>query len=230
MSLEHTPVLIVEDEEEIQRFLRFSLETHGAQVTIAPTAKEALQVLARQKTEIMLLDLGLPDKDGLEVIQTVRQWSQLPIIVLSARGQEADKIKALEEGADDYLTKPFGIGELIARMQVALRHARKLTSTGDAVFTHGQLSVDFSAHQARIAGEALRLTPLEYKLLSVLVRNAGKVLTYSHLLREIWGKYAADNTTNLRIHMQHLRQKLGDDPLYPTYIQTEPGVGYRFKQ
>ena len=160
MSLEQTQVLVVEDEEEIQRFLRFSLETHGAEVTVASTVKDALQILARQKAEIILLDLGLPDKDGLEVIQTVRQWSQLPIIVLSARGQEKDKIEALESGADDYLTKPFGVGELIARMQVALRHARKLASTGEAIFIHGKLTVDFNAHQAKLEEEALRLTPV----------------------------------------------------------------------
>ncbi len=225
-----TRILIVEDEPEIQKFLRISLEAHAMECHIAPGATEAMKLFTRFMPELVLLDLGLAEGDGLSFIRHLRDFSQTPILVLSARGQEADKITALETGADDYLTKPFSMGELLARINVALRHARRMNETREPVFTQGALSVDLSARLVTLDGEALALTPLEYKLLTCLVRNAGKVVTYSQLLRDIWGKYAADNNTNLRIHMQHLRQKLGDDPIYPTYIQTEPGIGYRFKQ
>ena len=175
-------------------------------------------------------NLGLPDEDGHEVIASLREWSRTPIIVVSAREQEAEKIKALESGADDYLTKPFAAGELIARIRVALRHADRVDDTGSPLFEIGGLTVDLSARRVSVDGEEVHLTPIEYKLLGLLVRHAGKVLTHGQLLKEVWGQQSLDNTHYLRIHTQHLREKLKDDPLKPRFIITEPGIGYRLKR
>ncbi len=223
-----TPVLVIEDEAEIRKFLRLTLVTHGMKPIEAEDARTGLQLLRSHHPEIILLDLGLPDRDGLEVIREVRLSSAVPIIVLSARGLEQDKITALESGADDYLTKPFGVGELIARLHVGLRHARSLAGATEIYAMEG-LRVDLGNRTVTLDGSHVKCTPIEYKLLSVLVKHAGKVITYRQLLREIWGTRSAENNNYLRIHTQHLREKLKDDALNPRFIMTEPGVGYRFK-
>lgn len=223
------PILIVEDEPEIRKYLSFSLESNGFRPILTSTGREGLQQVVAARPELIILDLGLPDMDGLELIRHLREWSALPVIVLSARGQERDKVTALELGADDYLTKPFGLGELLARIKVALRHANRLKDTGAAVYEMDGLKLDLSSRLVTLDGEEVHLTPIEYKLLSMLVRHAGKVLTHSQLLREVWGKHSTENNSYLRIHTQHLREKLGDNALNPRFIITEPGIGYRFK-
>jgi two-component system KDP operon response regulator KdpE len=223
-----TPVLIIEDEAEIRKFLRLTLTTHGLKPIEAENGKAGMQLLHSQRPEVMILDLGLPDIDGIEIIRQVREFSHIPIIVLSARGQENDKIMALELGADDYLTKPFSAGELIARVKVGLRHARRLNGGTEAYEVDG-LKVDLTSRVVTLHGEDIKLTPIEYKLLSVLVKNSGKVITHTQLMREVWGKHTLENNNYLRIHTQHLREKLKDDALNPRFIITEPGIGYRFK-
>ncbi len=220
---------MIEDELAIRKFLRLTLATHAFKPLEAQSGQEGLRLLAAQHPAVIILDLGLPDMDGLEFISQVREWSQIPIIVLSARGQEQDKITALERGADDYLTKPFAAGELIARIKVALRHVSRLQGTGAAHYECDGLKVDLAARAVTLHGDDVRCTPIEYKLLSVLVKNAGKVMTHSQLLREVWGKHSAEHNTYLRIHTQHLREKLKDDALNPRFITTEPGIGYRFR-
>jgi len=222
-------ILIIEDETEIRRFLRATLTAHGFKPIEAETAREGLQALISHRPDVVILDLGLPDQDGQDFIRDIREWSQVPVIVVSAREQESEKIQALESGADDYLTKPFAAGELIARLRVAMRHAERLQDGNGSVFAVNGLSVDLAARTVTLDGAEVRLTPIEYKLLTLLVKNAGKVLTHSHLLREVWGKHSLDNPHYLRIHTQHLREKLGDDALNPRFILTEPGVGYRLK-
>ncbi|MFO1241744.1 MAG: response regulator [Rickettsiales bacterium] len=228
MPSEAIPVLIIEDEREIQRFLTVSLEAAGYRPTITANAREGLQQAVASRPEIIILDLGLPDMDGKDVIRAVREWSQLPIIVLSARDREQEKIAALEAGADDYLTKPFGTGELLARMKVALRHVHRSTHA-NAVFTIGELKIDLAKRAVHLGMEEIHLTPQEYQLLSIMVKHAGKVITYSQLLKEIWGRHTPEHNNYLRIHMQHLRSKLKDDPLKPRYLVTEPGIGYRLR-
>jgi len=223
-----TPVLIIEDEAEIRKFLRLTLTTHGLKPIEAENGKAGMQLLRSQHPEVMILDLGLPDIDGIEIIRQVREFSHIPIVVLSARGQENDKIMALELGADDYLTKPFSAGELIARVKVGLRHARRLNNGGEAYEVDG-LKVDLTSRVVTLHNEDIKLTPIEYKLLSVLVKNSGKVITHTQLMREVWGKHTLENNNYLRIHTQHLREKLKDDALNPRFIITEPGIGYRFK-
>jgi two-component system KDP operon response regulator KdpE len=176
---------------------------------------------------LVLLDLGLPDQDGQDFVREVREWTQTPIVVVSARGQESEKIAALENGADDYLTKPFAAGELLARVRVALRHAQR-RENGSPVYEINDLILDLAARRVTLDGAELRLTPIEYKLLSLLMQHAGKVLTHAQILREVWGRYAGNQQPYLRIHTQHLREKLKDDALSPRFIITEPGVGYRF--
>jgi two-component system KDP operon response regulator KdpE len=221
-------VLIIEDEADIRKYLRLTLAAQGYGVTEASTARDGLAVLAARRPDVVLLDLGLPDMDGQDVIRHVREWSEVPIVVLSARERESDKVEALESGADDYLTKPFAPGELLARIRVALRHGAR-RGEKSAVFESDGLKVDLAARVVTLDGNEIHLTPIEYKLLATLVAHAGKVLTHSHLLKEVWGKHATENTHYLRIHTQHLREKLGDDPLSPRFIITEPGIGYRLK-
>ena len=221
------PILMIEDEKEIRKFLKLTLSAHGYAVIEARDGKEGLRLLATLRPELVILDLGLPDMDGLDIIKRMREWGDTPIIVLSARGRDQDKIEALESGADDYLTKPFSAGELLARIKVALRHARP--AGGAQAFEHEQLKIDFSARAVTLDGQEVHLTPIEYKLLTLLVKNAGKVVTHAQLLKEIWSSKAPENNNYLRIHTQHLREKLRDDPLEPRYIITEPGIGYRFK-
>ena len=221
-------ILIVEDEPEIRRFLRVSLEHHGFRLAEVTSVREAIAQAAMQPPDLMILDLGLPDGDGLEVIRNVRGWSPLPIIVLSARGQERDKVLALDAGADDYLTKPFGIEELLARLRVALRHAaRGAAEDASPVFQIGELRIDQSTRRVTLRDGEVHLTPTEYKLLTLLVRHAGKVLTHRQLLKEVWGPGSTHETQYLRVFMAALRQKLEEKPAQPRYLLTELGVGYR---
>jgi two-component system KDP operon response regulator KdpE len=228
---ENSPlVLVIEDEPQIRRFLRATLSAHGYRLVEAATAQEGLMHAATRQPEIVILDLGLPDLDGLELTQRLREWSAMPIIVLSARGQESDKVAALDAGADDYLTKPFGVGELLARMRVALRHtARTAQEPGEAVFTVGELRIDMARRQVSVAKQEVHLTPIEYKLLTTLVRYAGKVVTHHQLLREVWGPGASSETHYLRVYMGQLRHTLEANPARPRYLVTESGVGYRLR-
>jgi two-component system, OmpR family, KDP operon response regulator KdpE len=222
-------ILVIEDEREIRRYLTVALEGLGHSVIEAATAREGQQAMIARRPDIVILDLGLPDRDGQDVIRDFREWSHTPIIVLSARDRETDKVEALENGADDYLTKPFSALELAARIKVALRHRAGSEMAGEPVFRQDGLMVDLSARAVTLDGEAVHPTPIEYKLLTTLIRHAGKVLTHGQLTKEIWGRHSPDSNQGLRIHTQHLREKLKDDPLAPRFIITEPGIGYRFK-
>jgi two-component system, OmpR family, KDP operon response regulator KdpE len=221
-------ILIVEDEADIRRYLRSALLAHDLTPLEAATVREGLQMATTQHPDVILLDLGLPDRDGTDLLTEIREWSQVPVIILSAREQEAEKIRALDLGADDYLTKPFAAGELIARIRVALRHAGR-TKASSPVYDQAGLTVDLTARIVSVDGEPVRLTPIEYRLLTALVKNAGKVVTHAQLQREVWGRHTAEDNTYLRIHTQHLREKLTDDALNPRFILTEPGVGYRLR-
>ena len=230
MSTQGPLVLVVEDEPQMLRFLRTSLTTHGYRLVESTTATDGLAQATARNPDLVLLDLGLPDLDGLEVTKRLREWSRTPIIVLSARGQDEDKINALDAGADDYLTKPFSVGELLARMRVALRHVAEASSSVDEpVFTVDDLKVDLGARQVFVAGNEVHLTPTEYRLLTTLVRHAGKVVTHRQLLKEVWGPTYVEHTQYLRVFMGQLRQKLEPDPAKPRYLINEPGVGYRLK-
>jgi two-component system KDP operon response regulator KdpE len=230
MSESSPLVLVIEDEPQIRRFLRATLGAHSYRLVEAATAQEGLMHAATRQPDIVILDLGLPDLDGLELTQQLREWSTVPIIVLSARGQESDKVAALDAGADDYLTKPFGVGELLARLRVALRHtARTTQEPGEAVFTVGGLRVDLARRQVFVTDQEVHLTPIEYKLLTTLVRHAGKVVTHHQLLREVWGPGASSETHYLRVYMGQLRHKLEANPARPRYLVTESGVGYRLR-
>ncbi len=221
---------MIEDELQIRRFLRATLIGHGYRFVEATTGQEGLTLAAAQQPEIIILDLGLPDMDGLEVTRGIREWSQVPIIVLSARGQEADKIAALDVGADDYLTKPFSVGELLARLRVARRHAQRPNPEQiDPVFRVGALHVDLARRQVFVNDAEVHLTPIEYKMLTTLIQHAGKVVTHQQLLRAVWGPNYATETAYLRVYMGQLRHKLEADPARPQYLVTEPGVGYRLR-
>lgn len=220
-------VLIIEDEQAIRRFLRTALEADGLRVYEADTLQRGLLEAASRKPDLTILDLGLPDGDGIDFIREVRLWSQMPIIVLSARTEEADKIDALDAGADDYLSKPFGIGELQARLRVALRrHASGQKNEPQVMF--GAMVVDLAARRILRDGEEVHLTPIEFRLLAVLLNNAGKVLTQRQLLNQVWGPNAVEHSHYLRIYMGHLRQKVEVDPARPRHLLTETGIGYRF--
>jgi len=221
-------VLVVEDDSQIRRFLRAGLAAQGYELREAETGQQALADAAIAPPELVILDLGLPDIDGVEVVSRLREWSVVPILVLSARAREADKIAALDAGADDYLTKPFGMGELLARMRVALRHRRALGDDASSVFTCGNLQVDLAARRVTRDGVDIHLTPIEYRLLGVLIRHADKVVTHRQLLREVWGPAYVERSHYLRVHMAALRQKLEPDPVRPRFLLTEAGVGYRF--
>ncbi len=221
-------VLIVDDEPAIRRFLRASLSVHGYSVHEASTGEEALQVVPAVHPDVIILDLGLPDIGGAEIMTHLRQWSQTPIIILSVQGEESAKVAALDAGADDYLTKPFGAGELRARIRAALRRTYKEES--GPVFTTGNLRVDLAARIVRLSEHEVQLTPTEYSLLKVLVIHAGKLLTHRHLAREVWGGAHYEDTQHLlRVNISNLRRKLEADPARPRYIVTEPGVGYRLQ-
>ena len=227
MSEPHLTAVIVEDEPQIRRFVRAALEAEDWQVFEAGTMKQGLVEAGTRRPDLVILDLGLPDGDGVDYLRDLRAWSQVAVIVLSARSDEADKIAALDAGADDYLTKPFGVGELMARVRVAVRRGQKASEAGSAVFAFGKVTVDFSARRVQRDGEPVHLTPIEYRLLGVLIANVGRVLTHRTLLRDVWGPAHSESTHYLRVYMGQLRQKLEDDPAQPRHILTETGVGYR---
>jgi two-component system KDP operon response regulator KdpE len=227
MTEERLRVLVVDDEPAIRRYLRTALGAHGYQIFEAGTGQDALSDAAIHRPNLVILDLGLPDLDGVEVTRQLREWSPVPIIILSVRGQEADKIAALDAGADDYLTKPFGAGELLARMRVALRRAS--VPSPEPVFVQGDLTVDLTRRLVTVAGREVTLTPTEYDLLRVLVTHAGKVLTHQQLLRQVWGAGYEQEQHLLRVNISNLRRKLEPDMARPRYVQTEPGVGYRLR-
>ena len=222
-------VLLIEDETQMLRFLRTSLSAHGYRVIEAKTAGEALRQATAYNPDLVLLDLGLPDQDGLVVIQQLREWSAVPVVVISARGRDEDKIEALDGGADDYLTKPFSTVELLARMRVAQRHAERVGRDPEPVIDQGELRLDLARRQVFARGEEVHLTPIEYKLFSMLMRHAGKVLTHRQLLKEVWGPPYVDQLQYVRVYMGQLRHKLEVDATRPRYLLTEPNVGYRLK-
>jgi two-component system, OmpR family, KDP operon response regulator KdpE len=221
-----TRVLVIDDEEPILRALRINLAAHKYEVCTAADGKSGLAAMARDRPDVLILDLGLPDMDGTEVIKGIRGWTSVPIIVLSAWGQESAKIAALDAGADDYVTKPFGMGELLARLRVAIRRASP--APDEPVVITGDITVDLAAKRVRRAGEDVRLTPTEWQLLEVLVRNRERLVTQRQLLQEVWGPEYGTEGNYLRVYMAHLRRKLEPDPSKPRYLRTEPGMGYRF--
>lgn len=222
-------VLIVDDEPQIRRFLRASLQAHDYQVIEAENGKEGVRACTVQKPELLILDLGLPDMDGLDVIKLVREWSTIPIIVLSLRSDDADKIEALDRGANDYVTKPFSMGELLARMRVALRQGQASGGESGPVITAGEIAIDLSKRLVTVGGTPVRLSRKEYDLLRILASHPGKVITHQQLLQEVWGQAYVEETQYLRVYIGQLRQKLEREPAAPKYLVTEPGVGYRLQ-
>lgn len=220
-----TVVLVIDDEPQIRRLLRVTLETNGYEVFDAATGQDGITQAAQWRPEIILLDLGLPDLDGVEVLKRIREWSRVPVIILSVRDRENDKIAALDAGADDFVTKPFGGGELLARLRTTLR--RSQPQPAEAIFRTSDLEVDLSTRLVRKNGQEVKLTPTEYSLLRLLIVHSGKVLTHRQLLAEVWGPNAVEQTQYLRVHIAHLREKLEDDPARPQFLITEPAVGYR---
>lgn len=228
MSEPSPSVVVVEDEKQIRRFVRSALEAEGCRVFEAENGKQGLVEAGTRKPDLIILDLGLPDLDGVEFIRDLRGWSAVPILILSARSTENDKIVALDAGADDYLTKPFGVGELLARVRALLRRQGK-SSEGSPVVSFGDVQADLSKRVVTRSGEPVHLTQIEYRLLALLMANPGKVLTHRHLLREVWGPSFVESNHYLRIYVGRLRQKLEADPAQPKHILTETGVGYRFQ-
>jgi two-component system KDP operon response regulator KdpE len=220
-------VLVVEDDPQVRRYLRAGLASHGYRLQEAQTAEEGIRLAVEYPPDIVLLDLGLPDLDGIEVARRLREWSEAPILILSARGQEQQKVHALDAGADDYLVKPFGFGELLARMRVALRHSAR--GEEGQVFRSGALVLDLGRRHVEVGGKEVHLTPIEYKILATLAKHAGRVVTHRQLLQEVWGPRSTEQTHYLRVFMTHLRRKIEPDPVRPRLLQTEPGVGYRLK-
>lgn len=229
MSPDKPLILLIEDEVQMRRFLRLSLVSNGYRLIEAGSAADGLAQAAARSPELILLDLGLPDLDGLTVAHGVRKWSPVPIIVISARGSEEQKIQALDAGADDFLTKPFGVGELLARIRVALRHAARADSAANVRFAVGDLEVDLVRRQVLVRSAEVHLTPIQYKLLGILIKHAGQVVTHRQLLREVWGPNSSEHTQYLRVYMGQLRHKLEQNPSRPVLLVTEPGVGYRLR-
>lgn len=229
MSAPEFSVLLIEDEKEIRRFVRQALESNGCKVREAGTMVQGLSDATAHKPQLVILDLGLPDGDGVDFVQRLRSWSNIPILVLSARSTERDKIAVLDAGADDYLTKPFSVGELLARVRASLRRSRSGNMLESPVVNFGNVKVDLARHTVTKDQQLVRLTTIEFKLLSVLLANAGRVMTHRQLLREVWGASHIERTHYLRIYVAHLRQKLEDDPTQPAHFQTEIGIGYRFQ-
>ena len=217
--------LVIDDELQIRRLLRVCLESNNYRVIEAPTGHEGMAAAAQHRPDVVVLDLGLPDMDGVSVLKRLREWTRVPVVVLSVRDREDDKIKALDHGADDYVTKPFGSGEFLARLRVAMRHSQP--SAESAVFRSGQVEVDLTARVVKVAGQEVKLTATEYALLRLFVQHAGKVLTHQQILREVWGPNYLDQTQYLRVYMAHLREKLETEPAKPSLLLTEPGIGYR---
>ncbi|MGN6506439.1 MAG: response regulator [Tepidisphaeraceae bacterium] len=220
-------ILVIEDEQPLQKFLRLTLTGEGYSLIEAGTGELGLRHAAYDRPDLIILDLGLPDLDGLDVTRRIREWSKIPIIVVSARGKEQDKVAALDAGADDYLTKPFGVAELTARVRVALRHAAALDKPGEPVFEHDGLLVDLARREVVVRGQPVHLTRNEFRLLSVLVRHAGMVVTHQQLLKDVWGPGNAQEAHYVRVYMNQLRRKIEADPTRPRHLQTETGVGYR---
>ncbi|OHD70987.1 MAG: DNA-binding response regulator [Spirochaetes bacterium RBG_16_49_21] len=218
-------VLVIDDEAQIRRLLRLSLDAHGYQVKEATTGQEGLQQAAMARPDLIILDLGLPDMDGLDALKKLREWCPAPVIVLSVKNSEQDKVDLLDAGANDYVTKPFGMEELLARMRAALRHS--LPDNSEGVFTSADLVIDFSKRIVAKKGAELKLTPTEYSLLCLLARHAGKVLTHNQIMRELWGAQSQPDTSYLRVYILQIRRKIEDDPANPRILITEPGVGYR---
>lgn len=229
MTIDATQVLVIEDEVAVRRFLRASLTAHGFRVLEAESGEEGLSLATSHNPDVVLLDLGLPDGDGVEWLARLREWSRVPVIVISARGREDDKVLALDAGADDYLTKPFGVSELLARIRVALRHAHGVAIPSDAALDLPGLQIDLARHELRIDGREVRLTPIEFKILALLARNAGKVLTHRQILNEVWGPGHAGENHNVRVHVALLRKKIEADPTRPRRLMTESGIGYRLR-
>jgi len=221
-------ILVIDDEPQILRALRTILEAKRFQVSIAATGEQGLAFAASEQPDVIILDLGLPDIDGVEVCARLREWSQVPVIVLSVRDEEKDKVLALDEGADDYLVKPFGIGELLARIRVALRHSAQLHGSPEPVVRGGDLEIDLARRVVRKKGKEVKLTATEFNLLAYLASNAGRVLTHRNLLEKVWGPEYTDNVEYLRVFMSQLRRKLEQDPRHPRFLLSDPGVGYRF--
>jgi two-component system KDP operon response regulator KdpE len=222
-------VLVVEDEPQMRKFIRASLTSHGYRIVEAETAHEAVRLITSHNPQLVLMDLGLPDGDGIQLTKQLREWSRVPIIVISARGREDDKVAALDAGADDYLTKPFGVNELLARMRVAQRHAQGSGTVPEQLFELGELRLDLSRREVTLSGLPLHLTPIEYKLLVLLAQHAGKVLTHRQILKEVWGPSHVSQTHYVRVQMAELRKKIERDPSRPKLLVTEPGVGYRLR-
>jgi two-component system, OmpR family, KDP operon response regulator KdpE len=222
--------ILVEDERQIRRFVRTALEAEGWSVHETDTLRQGLIDAGTRKPDLIILDLGLPDGDGMEFLRDLRGWSKVPVIVLSARVGEQDKIEALDAGADDYLTKPFGVGELLARVRAASRRRRDAGATVGSIFEFGAVKIDLSLRTVHKNGESIHLTPIEYRLLNLLIANSGKVLTHRQILREVWGPSHTEDGHYVRVYMGHLRQKLEDDPAQPRHILTETAVGYRLVQ
>ena len=228
MTSERPTIIVIEDESKLRRVLRATLETNGFRCVETESTRQGLLDAETNRPDLLLVDLGLPDRDGIEVIRGVRKWSAVPIIVLSARSQESDKIAALDAGADDYVTKPFTVGELLARIRSALRHAAIHGRPDSAeIFANGDLRVDLLRRRVFVKEQEIHFTPIEFRLLSVLIRSAGKVVTYNHLLRDVWGPGKVDQYHYVRTYIADLRRKLEDDPARPVYLLTEVGVGYR---
>jgi len=221
-------ILVIDDEPQILRAIRTILTEKQFRVTTASRGEEGLALVAANEPDLVILDLGLPDMDGAEVCQRLREWTQTPIIILSVRDSERDKVAALDMGADDYLTKPFGIEELLARVRVALRHSSRMQGTQSKVVNAGTITIDLAFHNVKRGDKEVKLTGREYKLLAYLASNHGRVLTHQSILTHVWGPEDADHTEYLRVYMRQLRKKLEDDPERPQYILTEPGIGYRF--
>ena len=225
----HDRIMIVEDEKSIAGFIKAILNSNGYDAMVAQSGSEALTMISSHCPDLVVLDLGLPDMDGMEIITRVRSWTQLPIIVVSARGNEQDKVSALEMGADDYITKPFGAAELLARIRVALRHTHNSSGTqaNGGCFVAGDLTVDYDKHQVLIGGENMKLTQNEFRIVALLSRYAGKVLTYDYIMKELWGPQNGGGNQILRVNMANIRRKIEKNPAEPQYIFTEVGVGYR---
>ena len=220
-------ILVIDDEPQIRRFLRISLNAYGYEVIEAVRGEDGIAKCATESPDLVILDLGLPDLDGQEVIARIREWSRVPIIVLSVRAAEDEKVAALDRGADDYVTKPFGIHELLARVRASLRARRHDGEAPPTVVKSGELTIDLPRRRVRVAGVEIKLSRKEFAILRLLAQHAGRIVTHQHLLREVWGAAHEHETHYLRIYIGHLRQKLGDDPADPRYISNEPGVGYR---
>lgn len=228
MTTRKPTIILVEDEQQIRRFVRSALEGEGCQVFEAETAQRGLIETGTRQPDLIILDLGLPDRDGIEFVRDLRTWSELPVLILSARSLESDKIAALDAGADDYLVKPFGVGELLARVRAMLRRRAKSGAQQQSVVEFGDIRADLVARTVTRGGAPLHLTPIEYRLLAHLIANTGKVLTHRQLLRDVWGPAQVENNPSLRVFMTHLRQKIERDPSQPVHLLTEIGVGYRF--